>query len=252
MDPFSRHRPWFSGCGTWASIMYTLAFYMELGLLGMTREWKHLFPSLLLSFLGSEPRISWRYQLAHKWDDSGSQLSDFFPSLNNRFSLAWGLESRTPTFQPVLTPHRTVLFISPLSPRGKKENQQESDSALSASMPNSTELYHLHFRQRENQTRWSLRSGQPWRSVLCFCFVISLPGASPCLQAVWSPISAGQTGPSEQGATRRFTLTCLDPSPLLLVPPLFQEGRKEDVFYLVEVSQSIKSNTILTVLDFGS
>lgn len=105
-------------------------------------------------------------------------------------------------------------------------------------MPNSTELYHLHFRQRENQTRWSLRSGQPWRSVLCFCFVISLLGASPCLQAVWSPISAGQTGPSEQGATRRFTLTCLDPSSLLLVPPLFQEGRKEDVFYLVEVSQS--------------
>lgn len=105
-------------------------------------------------------------------------------------------------------------------------------------MPNSTELYHLHFRQRENQTRWSLRSGQPWRSVLCFCFVISLLGASPCLQAVWSPISAGQTGPSEQGATRRFTLTYLDPSSLLLVPPLFQEGRKEDVFYLVDVSQS--------------
>lgn len=199
--------------------VYFSPLYMELGLLGMTWRWNISFQVCYSAFWGVNPECHGmssssqmrQFRLTIKW---------FFPSLNNWFSLAWGLESKTPTFQPVLTVWNKFC-LSLLSPREERELARVTLCPVCLHG-----LHHLHFRQRQNQTGLSLRSGQPWHSVLCFCFVISLLGASsPCLQAVWSPISVGQTGPSEQGPTRRFALTYLDPSSLLLFPPLFQEGR---------------------------
>lgn len=165
-------------------------------------------------------------------------VKGFFPSLNNWFLLAW-------VQNPGLLLSSYCIewgFTYPASVTSGVVRRKRTSQSLTLSclpLPHWTSPPSTSGRDRARQDgSWAQPSPGILFSASILCFSL-LRAPSPCPQAVQSPISVRQTGPSEQETTRRLALIL--PWPILppVVSPIISavaQGRY--FFYLVEVFHS--------------